>query len=177
MRRLRRRREETDLDITAFMNLMVILIPFLLMTAAFSQIAILELNLPPADSAPVADKKMDKKELILEVIIRKDALEVADRNGGLIRRIENGKQGYETQKLSELLQQIKARFPDKLDAFILSEAETHYETVILIMDTVRQFDSVQTGSLIPAELFPVISIGDAPPLPGADEGKKGGKTS
>jgi len=173
MRRLRRRHEETELDITAFMNLMVILVPFLLMTAAFSQLAILQLNLPQSGAAAGADNEQKKKELILEVIIRKDALEVADRNGGLIRRIENGKEGYETGKLSKLLQQIKVKFPDKLDAFILPEADTHYETVILIMDTVRQFDNVQAGAVIPTELFPVISIGDAPPLPGS--GKKGGK--
>jgi biopolymer transport protein ExbD len=173
MRRLRRRHEETELDITAFMNLMVILVPFLLMTAAFSQLAILQLNLPQSGAAAGGDDKQKRKELILEVIIRKDALEVADRNGGLIRRIENGEEGYETRKLSELLQQIKAKFPSKLDAFILSEPDTHYETVILIMDTVRQFDNVLAGSVIPTELFPVISIGDAPPLPGSS--KKGGK--
>ena len=45
-RRLRHRRPEAELNITAFMNLMVILVPFLLITAVFSQVAILELNLP-----------------------------------------------------------------------------------------------------------------------------------
>ncbi len=34
------------LNITAFMNLMVVLTPFLLITAVFSRMAILELNLP-----------------------------------------------------------------------------------------------------------------------------------
>ncbi len=176
MRRLRRRHEETELDITAFMNLMVILVPFLLMTAAFSQLAILQLNLPQSGTSAGADDTQKKNKLILEVIIRKDALEVADRNGGLIRRIENGEEGYETRKLSELLQQIKAKFPTKLDAFILSEPDTQYETVIQIMDVVRQFDNVQAGSVIPTELFPIISIGDAPPLPGTSNGKKGGKS-
>ncbi len=175
MRRLRRRHEETELDITAFMNLMVILVPFLLMTAAFSQLAILQLNLPQSGAAAGTDKTQ-KKELILEVIIRKDALEVADRNGGLIRRIENSEEGYETGKLSELLQQIKVKFPKKLDAFILSEPDTQYETVIQVMDVVRQFDNVQAGSVIPTELFPIISIGDAPPLPGTRDGKKVGKS-
>ena len=40
------RREAVELNITAFMNLMVILVPFLLITAVFSQVAILDLNLP-----------------------------------------------------------------------------------------------------------------------------------
>ena len=38
--------ESTELNITAFMNLMVILVPFLLITAVFSRLAVLELNLP-----------------------------------------------------------------------------------------------------------------------------------
>ncbi|MEZ5566521.1 MAG: hypothetical protein R3F24_13915 [Gammaproteobacteria bacterium] len=49
MLRKRRRRRNTEtpgLEITAFMNLMVVLVPFLLITAVFSRLAIIELNLP-----------------------------------------------------------------------------------------------------------------------------------
>ena len=50
--RARRRRKDgdDDINITAFMNLMVILVPFLLITAVFSRLTILELNLPAAES-------------------------------------------------------------------------------------------------------------------------------
>ena len=173
--RQRRRQEESELNITAFMNLMVILVPFLLMTAAFSQIAILELNLPQPDQAAAANQPK-KKELQLEIIIRKDALEVSDREGGLIKRIENTDKGYDTKQLSDVLLQIKNRFPEKLDASILSESDTHYETVILIMDSVRQSEVMQTGTLTQVELFPVLSIGDAPP-PAGSVINKGGKGS
>ncbi|PUB80977.1 MAG: biopolymer transporter ExbD, partial [gamma proteobacterium symbiont of Ctena orbiculata] len=44
--RLRRHRQGEELNITAFLNLMVILIPFLLITAAFSRFSIIELYLP-----------------------------------------------------------------------------------------------------------------------------------
>jgi biopolymer transport protein ExbD len=44
--RTRRSKDPADLDITAFMNLMVVLVPFLLITAVFSRLAVLELNLP-----------------------------------------------------------------------------------------------------------------------------------
>ena len=46
--RRRRRTETPELEITAFMNLMVMLVPFLLITAVFSRLAIIELNLPAA---------------------------------------------------------------------------------------------------------------------------------
>ena len=46
----RRKHPAAELNITAFMNLMVVLVPFLLMTAVFSHITILDLNLPPPGS-------------------------------------------------------------------------------------------------------------------------------
>ncbi|NIO40724.1 MAG: biopolymer transporter ExbD, partial [Burkholderiales bacterium] len=51
-----------ELDITAFMNLMVVLVPFLLITAVFSRMTVLDLTLPQ-----VATKKqvLPKGELEL----------------------------------------------------------------------------------------------------------------
>ena len=73
--------ETAELNITAFMNLMVILVPFLLITAVFSRLAILELNLPGSSSEPV-----DPQDLTfnLEVTVRKDKIEIGDRNQGLL---------------------------------------------------------------------------------------------
>lgn len=48
---------QTELNITAFMNLMVILVPFLLMTAVFTHLTILELNLPKAQDGKSGSKK------------------------------------------------------------------------------------------------------------------------
>jgi biopolymer transport protein ExbD len=157
--RLHRHHEEAELNITAFLNLMVILIPFLLITAAFSRFSILELYLPPA-----SESKLETiKELQLEVVIRKERLEVADQRGGLIRRIENNAEGYDLKALNDLLVQIKVRFPEKRNVFILSEPETNYDTMVHVMDAVRMTEVVEAGSVVQAELFPEISLGDAPP--------------
>jgi len=160
-RRLRRshRHEPADINITAFMNLMVILVPFLLITAVFSRITILELNLPVANEQVQAEKQ----RLELEIIVRADSIEVGDRRGGLFRRIAVTAAGHDYQQLSELLQQIKARFPDKPDATLLLEADVPYDTVVQVMDSVRVAKVMQHGTLQAAELFPEISIGDAPP--------------
>jgi biopolymer transport protein ExbD len=157
-KRLRHHRQEAELNITAFLNLMVILIPFLLITAAFNRFAILDLYLPPGSEG--AMKAI--KELQLEVIIRKESLVVADQRGGLIKRIQNNDEGYDLKALNDLLVQIKARFPDKRNVFILSEPKTSYETMIKVMDAVRMTELVEAGSLVQAELFPDISLGDAP---------------
>ncbi len=156
--RRRRYQESGDINITAFMNLMVILVPFLLITAVFSRITILELNLPAA-----ADQAhQDNKAFHLEIIVRADGIEVGDRDGGLIKHLPLKDDNQDYKQLSQLLQQVKARFPDKLDATLLLEPDTDYETVVQVMDSVRTARVVQAGSVISAELFPEISIGDAP---------------
>ena len=57
--------------------------------------------------------------------------------------------------------QVKARFPDKVDATLLVEPQVSYETVVHVMDSVRSVPAVQDGARVAAELFPEISIGDA----------------
>jgi hypothetical protein len=79
-----------------------------------------------------------------------------------LRRIDITSSGHDLQQLSDLLQAIKARFPDKLDATLLLEADVQYETVVAVMDKVRAASVVQAGSVVQAELFPKISMGDAP---------------
>ena len=79
--------EPAEVNITAFMNLMVILVPFLLITAVFSRITILDLNLPVPGS-PQADRQPDETEqLQLEVIVRQNVIEVGDRKSGLLKAI------------------------------------------------------------------------------------------
>jgi len=156
--RFRRRRVEAyEMNITAFMNLMVILVPFLLITAVFTRMTVLELNLPAQSSgAP------DSRQLHLEITIRKDALEVGERSAGVIKRIEKTSKGYDFKALSLVMQSIKQRYPDKNQATILSEPDTAYDTVVQVMDAVRVVTSVTAGSVTRQDLFPEISIGDAP---------------
>ncbi|MES9993489.1 MAG: biopolymer transporter ExbD [Candidatus Thiodiazotropha sp.] len=166
--RLRRHRHGEELNITPFLNLMVILIPFLLITAAFSRFSIIELYLPPASEGALKAIK----ELQLEVIIRPNSLVVADRQGGLIKRLKNTPEGYDLKGLNELLVQIKVRFQDKRNIFILSEPSTKYETMVQVMDAVRMTENMESGSLVQYELFPDIAIGDAPPA-GSQQRDKG----
>jgi biopolymer transport protein ExbD len=150
-----------ELNITAFMNLMVILVPFLLITAVFSQVAILELNLPAGDAGPV---ESSEPELELEITVREDAIAVGDRNAGLLTIIENGAEGYDLKELGDYLQQVKSRFPDKADATLLLEPEISYQTLVAVMDAVRLHARLEPGSnrVVSYELFPEIAIGDAP---------------
>ncbi len=157
-RRPRRHIEAAELNITAFMNLMVILVPFLLITAVFSRLAVLELNLPGSSSEVAAEPQ---QTLTLEITVRTDMIEIGDRNQGLLSRIPNTEGGYDLPAMAEKLQQIKARFPEKLDATLLLEPDISYDVIVQVIDKVRVAEQVRGGSLVKAELFPEIAIGDA----------------
>lgn len=160
-KRVRRaHRSVPELDVTAFMNLMVVLIPFLLLSAAFSQFSILELNLP-ADSKPQANKEQ-KKVRNFEVIVRKDTLVVADNIGGILKIIKSVGGKHDFKSLSDFLVKIKTRFPKKQNISILLEPNIEYELLVRAMDTVREVKVVEVGSVVKKELFPQIAIGDAP---------------
>jgi len=160
-KRVRRARRKTpELDVTAFLNLMVVLIPFLLLSAAFSQFSILELNLPP-DSKSQA-KKDQKKLRNFDVIVRQDNLIVSDSIGGVVKVIKRVNGKHDFPALSKILVKIKTRFPDKKNISILLEPNIEYELLVKTMDTVREVKAVDVTSVVTKELFPLIAIGDAP---------------
>jgi biopolymer transport protein ExbD len=163
-RRGSRHIETAELNITAFMNLMVILVPFLLITAVFSRLAILELNLPGSSTEPA-----DPQELTfqLEVTVREAQIEVGDRNLGALGIYPNADDGYDYDALSKKLSEIKDSYPDKTDVSILLESEIPYDTLVQVMDRVRVAEIVAEDGVERKDLFPDISIGDAPVLGGA----------
>jgi biopolymer transport protein ExbD len=159
MRRRRLHKTPAHLEITAFINLIVVLVPFLLSTAVFTRLAVMDLNLPAKQSAV---EQLKGNDLQLEVVIRRDALEVGDRIGGLIQRIERKGPDHDVKALTALMVQVKAKFPDKVDATLLAEPDTPYDNLVQVMDAVRGTFTPQGPKLVRAELFPNISIGDAP---------------
>lgn len=177
-RRHGRSKVAPELDITAFLNLMVVLVPFLLMSAVFSRITILELNMP----AGAGGKGSDKPKVIIEVVIREKGIEISNGRSVLARfpKIDNtdpdaflgDEKKYDFVSLTNQLLKIKANYPEKTDATILMEPGIEYRHLIAIMDTVRNAEiitPVPEGSAPNIEpniqkivLFPDISIGDAP---------------
>lgn len=154
--------QPAEVNITAFMNLMVILVPFLLITAVFSRITILQLDLPAAGQPNQTNQ--DEPELQLEVIVRHERIEVGDRKRGLLKAFEVADDGSHLGEISELLQQVKARHPEKQDVSLLLETDIPYERLVEMMDTLRVVRvQEEEGEPVMAELFPAISIGDAPP--------------
>jgi biopolymer transport protein ExbD len=154
----RHTRKPAELLLVPMIDIFTVLVTFLLMTAVFSRTVILQLNLPASQT----EFKEPPPGLVLEVLVRKDLLQVADRNTGPLHTVPNTTSGYDYDGLAEYLKFVKTKFPDKTDATILLEPDTAYDTLVQVMDKVRVFESGQGANLVQAELFPDISIGDAP---------------
>lgn len=155
----RRNTATAELNITVFMNLMVILVPFLLITAVFSRVAILELSLPGASDETVA---AEDQTFQLEITVRQSRIEVGDRNVGALGIYPNAADGYDYEALSKKLSEIKESYPTKTDASILLEADIPYDTLVQVMDRVRVSETLSNDAVLRTDLFPDISIGDAP---------------
>lgn len=153
-----RRRGGADLNIVPMIDMMVILVFFLIFTAVFSKTNILELTLPSGD-ASIPDLPQG---LQLEVIVRDGAIEVADRSTGLLRSLPSTSGEYDLAGLAEYLRAVKSRFPDKLDVTILLTPEIPYDVLVQVMDAVRVYEVPGSDGWARAELFPRISVGDAP---------------
>ena len=156
----RRTQETRELDITTFLNLMVVLIPFLLISAVFSRVTIMELSVPTT----AGGLDSNKPNFSIEVIVRKTGLEIA--NGSNVEAaIPKKDDQYDMKMLAEMLIRLKAQYPDKEDATVLMEPEIAYDYLIQIMDAVRGTEVPQKDGSEEVQkivLFPDISIGDAP---------------
>lgn len=153
--------ETVELNITAFLNLMVILVPFLLITAVFSRMTVLELNLPPKGAKATEDEKI---ELELELVLRSTGFEIRDANLGRIKYFPRSEGDTDWNTFSDVLVEIKSRFPDEESITLLLEPKIDYKTLIQVMDRVRSADVLNVTDVETVELFPNISIGDALPL-------------
>ena len=169
--RVRRHKPDApELNITAFLNLMVILVPFLLISAVFSHMTILELNLPPKQdqNKPQNDKKKVRN---FEVMIRQDKIILSDTLDGQIKAFPKKGGEYDMKGLSDVLLKVKSIYPKKQNITILLEPEVPYNVLVQAMDTVRVVEVVESLSVMKKELFPAIAIGDAPPAPSVRKGK------
>jgi biopolymer transport protein ExbD len=155
----RRSGEANELDMTTFLNLMVVLVPFLLITAVFSRITIIELSLPTSNGPAVSDEPKYR----IEVIVRESGLEVTDGTKALAK-IPKVDGAYDLKALSEHVVSLKRSHPDETNASVLLEPQIEYDHLIQVMDVMRSADLPGTDEQQPMRLalFTDVAIGDAP---------------
>lgn len=159
--RRRSKEQPNELDVTTFLNLMVVLVPFLLITAVFSRIAIVELNLPSSSSSAPSEQP----DFRLEVIVRETGLEIG--NGKSVIAALPRKDGeYDLETLSKYVVSLKEDYPTTDAASVLLEPTIPYDYLIQVMDVVRSVripgKEEDEEPFVQLALFTQISVGEAP---------------
>ncbi len=155
----RRSNEPAELDMTTFLNLMVVLVPFLLITAVFSRITIVELSLPNSAGGPAPTDPSFQ----MEVIVRGERLELSNGTS-VIATIPKRDDEYDLETLSDMVMSLKRDHPNDDDASVLLEPNIEYDHLIQVMDAVRSVELPRADDeeITRVALFTDISIGDAP---------------
>ncbi|WP_144392700.1 ExbD/TolR family protein [Pleionea sediminis] len=155
--------EEAELDVTSFMNLMIVLVPVMLLSLTFTQITVHEIKLPNLTPSTVSANEEPPQ---LEVMLTSKGIDVYYPGNVLIQEIpmkkgDDNSSSYDFQRLSLVLQKVKEQIPDKKDVLVLSEPGIDYQTLISTMDTVKSHKTVLAASMVEVELFPEVSLADA----------------
>jgi hypothetical protein len=98
----------------------------------------------------------------LQVVVRPDSLELRDANLGRFKFLPRSETGTDWRQFTDMLVAIKMRYPEQQDVTLLLDPDISYKTLIQVMDHVRTADVLQMAQLETVELFPNISIADAP---------------
>lgn len=143
---------DKELQIITFLNLMVILIPFLLMTAVFAKMTVIELMQPAASNQKSAQPPFEKKDqtarLRLTIAILDEEINVlnGETTLGVFKKDTGGE--YDLTGLPPLLSKLKQQYPYEKDAEILSRPNITYMTIVEIIDAVRgEFPGISLNEL------------------------------
>ena len=146
----REKEKVPPLNITPIMNLIIILIPALLLSAAFVQIAVINVSAPQIGSGVAEETPEDDvKKLNLTVAVTDKGFTVAgtgavlggegaEEAGPTIPKKADGE--YDFEALANKLAEIKDAFPDETKMVLNAEPDIKYTVVIMTMDATRELE-------------------------------------
>lgn len=180
-------------DLIGVMNLFMVLIPFLLLGAAFFKVAVIPSSLP-THTPQTSDVPLTPKTVTVNLVIEKDGMQLSGTSTSLTEeeleaisaswpRLPSktpGKPGpYPLDRLVAKLKEIKSYYEKSNTMIVLPYAGLEYETLVRILDASRDYviGKDSTGEDIRADLFPVVVFSRfIPPPPDAvDEEGEGGE--
>lgn len=147
---------DEGLHIIGLWNLMVILIPFLLLSAVASQTTILNLYIPTGSSeAPTGPS--EQTPFIVSITL--DGFKIqAGENFLFSLPKKNGQ--YDLEGLSSTLYSLKKDFLNQNHLILLSDSEVSYDILVRVMDASRERVVIENGVIQSFPLFPMVSIGE-----------------
>ena len=158
------RNVEPKLDLVPIMNLVTILIPFLLLSAEFVSLSVVDVSV---SGLPRVDAPTDPPSFALTVTVTDEALVVLGSDGVVTADAETrlrlpcggpcATTGYPLTDLQDALFVVKGLHPDVAAMTLTAEDHIRTETLVSVMDAARNHPGhVQAGK--PAELFPAVTL-------------------
>lgn len=154
-----------ELMLVPMIDIFSVMITFLLMTAVFSRISIIQLDLPSAAAGEPAEPTFR-----LEVMVRKDGLELTNGRETIASLpLENG--AYPLKQLTLMAANLKGQHVEVDTASVLMAPDVEYDYLVQVMDAIRSTDTATAASngftATPdahgrISMFPKIAVGDAP---------------
>ncbi len=167
----RRQLEEQGLDLVPIMNLVTILIPFLLMSAQFVNLAVIDSMLPAIVESEPVEEKPDEEKLDLKVMINDKGFTVAGadkilpeeagENGRVVPCHEDGcptPESYDVASLTDRLALIKDQHEDEENVVLVPDSSVSYEVIIRTMDATRDDQDDRDSDNRPRRLFPNVVL-------------------
>jgi len=94
------------------------------------------------------------------VVVRKNVIEVNYRGLERTRRIARTSNGSELKSLATLTDELKAEFPQSLEATLLLEPQIPYDQLVQVLDVIRIRQHRVGGVVEPVERFPLVMLGE-----------------
>jgi biopolymer transport protein ExbD len=135
---------EADIDVTPVMNVFVILIPFLVSMAVFTQVSIIEFSVP-SDAGQAPRQTADRPKLKLTVLLAETFIGITEGENMLdsIPILDNGQYMFDSLKTALTKRRPLSDFPDEV--VVASRDVIAFEHVVRAMDVSRESGFTQIG--------------------------------
>jgi biopolymer transport protein TolR len=146
------RRTNMELNLVPFIDLMSVLISFLLITAVWTQVSMIQIGSSlygkKSDTQP-APEPPPLSDIVLKVEVRAVGYVLTVGKQAISLPLQSG--AYDEAGLMAQLQRVKQLYPEKKDAVVAVADDLHYEQLIKAMDSLL------------ASGFPAISVATGGP--------------
>jgi hypothetical protein len=159
--------DEVQLNLIPIMNLFTTLIPFLLMSAVFFRLSIIQITVPVASETGETDIAKEEDKITLNLQIFADRFELSASSDTLEpekvkalratidRKALAGEAAY--AKLSEEAYRIKGKYTGSDTAIVVPESDVAYEDVVGAIDAARDIRLVKENNAR-VVLFPKVVL-------------------
>jgi biopolymer transport protein ExbD len=131
-----------DLELRPLMNVFIVLIPMLLMSAVFLEIRVIDLSMPQAADAAETRPVSAPLRLALRIVgdryvLEGDGIASMEFTREVVTRHAKEPGGTVSAQLTAQLAQIAAAHPGTKGIRIVAEPGTHYQEIVALMDLAR----------------------------------------